>query len=185
MRRWKLASLATFLPAAQVQKALDGCDRATPMERRDYAILMMLAKLGLGGEVANLTLDDIEWRASAMLVHAKGRLRARMPIPPDVGAAIVGYLRNGRPKRRVGGCSSLPARASQTQGGGIAQVQAITRAVTEPASASPTDYSHSQRRSERLNYAEWYGANGLATADSTSTTMHHSESVRHSCRGIQ
>ena len=99
MRRWKLASLPTFLPAAQVQKALDGCDRATPMGRRDYAILMMLAKLGLrADEVATLTLDDIDWRAGEMLVRAKGRQRARMPIPPDVGAAIVGYLRNGRPK---------------------------------------------------------------------------------------
>ena len=99
MRRWKLASLPTFLPAAQVQKALDGCDRATPMGRRDYAILMMLAKLGLrADEVATLTLDDIDWRASEMLVRAKGRQRARMPIPPDVGAAIVAYLRNGRPK---------------------------------------------------------------------------------------
>jgi len=99
IRRWKLASLPTFLPAAQVQRALDGCDRATPMGRRDYAILMMLAKLGLrADEVATLTLDDIDWRASEMLVRAKGRQRARMPIPPDVGAAIVAYLRNGRPK---------------------------------------------------------------------------------------
>ena len=99
MRRWRLATLPTYLSAAQVQKTLDGCDRATVMGRRDYAILMMLAKLGLrADEVATLTLDDIDWRASEMLVRAKGRQRARMPIPPDVGAAIVAYLRNGRPK---------------------------------------------------------------------------------------
>ncbi len=99
MRRWRLGSLPTFLPVAQVQRALDSCDRATPMGRRDYAILMMLAKLGLrAGEVATLTLDDIDWRTGEMLVRAKGRQRARMPIPPDVGAAIVAYLRNGRPK---------------------------------------------------------------------------------------
>ena len=99
MRRRKFASLPTFLPAAQVQRALDGCDLATPMGRRDYAILMMLAKLGLrASEVATLTLDDIDWRTGEMLVRAKGRQRARMPIPPDVGAAVVAYLRNGRPK---------------------------------------------------------------------------------------
>jgi site-specific recombinase XerD len=99
MRRWKLSTLPTYLTAAQVQKALDGCDKATAMGRRDYAILMMLAKLGLrADEVATLTLDDIDWRASEMLVRAKGRQRARMPIPPDVGAAVVAYLRNGRPK---------------------------------------------------------------------------------------
>jgi len=99
IRRWKLASLPTFLPAAQVQKALDGCDRATPMGRRDYAILMLLAKLGLrADEVATLTFDDLDWRASELLVRAKGRQRARMPIPSDIGEAIVAYLRNGRPK---------------------------------------------------------------------------------------
>lgn len=48
MRRWKLATLPTYLPAAQVRKALDGCDRKTVMGRRDYAILLLLAKLGLG-----------------------------------------------------------------------------------------------------------------------------------------
>jgi integrase len=69
------------------------------MGRRDYAILMMLAKLGMrADEVATLTLDDVNWRAAEMLVCAKGRQRARMPIPPDVGAAIVAYLRDGRPK---------------------------------------------------------------------------------------
>jgi len=99
IRQWKLASLPTYLSTAQVQKVLHGCDRATAMGRRDYAILMMLAKLGLrADEVATLTLDDVDWRSGEMLVRAKGRQRARMPIPPDVGAAIVAYLRDGRPK---------------------------------------------------------------------------------------
>ena len=99
IRRWKLATLPTYLPAAQVRQALDGCDRTTAMGRRDYAILMMLATLGLrADEVATLTLDDIDWRAGEMGIHAKGRQQVRMPMPPDVGAAVVAYLRNGRPK---------------------------------------------------------------------------------------
>jgi site-specific recombinase XerD len=98
IRRWKLARLPTYLSATQVQKVLNGCDRTTALGRRDYAILMMLAKLGLrADEVATLTLDDIDWRSGEMLVRAKGRQRARMPMPPDVGAAVVAYLRNGRP----------------------------------------------------------------------------------------
>ena len=69
------------------------------MGRRDYAILMMLAKLGLrASEVATLTLDDLDWRAGEMLVHGKGRQQARMPVPPDVGAAVAAYLADGRPK---------------------------------------------------------------------------------------
>jgi site-specific recombinase XerD len=99
IRRWKLASLPTYLSAAQVQKALDSCDRTTVLGRRDYAILLLLAKLGLrANEVATLTLDDIDWRAGELLIHAKGRQRVRMPMPADVGAAIVAYLSDGRPK---------------------------------------------------------------------------------------
>jgi len=99
IRQWKFASLPTYLSAEQVQKVLDGCDRRSAFGRRDYAIIMMLAKLGLrANEVATLTLDDIDWRSGEMLVRAKGRQRARMPIPPDVGAAVVAYLRDGRPK---------------------------------------------------------------------------------------
>lgn len=98
IRRWKLTSLPTYLSAAQVRKVLDGCDRRTALGQRDYAILMMLGRLGLrANEVATLTLDDIDWRAGEMLVRAKGRQRARMPMPPDVGAAIVAYLRGRRP----------------------------------------------------------------------------------------
>ncbi len=99
IRSWKLASLPTYLSAAQVRTVLDGCDRATALGRRDYAVLMLLAKLGMrAGEVATLVLDDIDWRSGEMLIRAKGRQRARMPIPPDVGASIVAYLRDGRPR---------------------------------------------------------------------------------------
>jgi site-specific recombinase XerD len=99
IRVWKLANLPTYLSAAQVQKVFDGCDRTTAMGRRDYAILMLLGKLGLrANEVATLTLDDIDWRRGEMLIHAKGRQRALMPMPPDIGSALVAYLRDGRPR---------------------------------------------------------------------------------------
>lgn len=99
MRRWKLTDLPTYLSAEQVQKALDSCDRTTVMGRRDYAVLMMLAKLGLrASEVAMLDLDDVDWRAGEMVLRAKGRQRTRMPLPPEVGAAVVAYLREGRPQ---------------------------------------------------------------------------------------
>ncbi len=98
IRRWKLANLPTFLSAEQVQKVLDSCDRATAIGRRNYAIVMMLAKVGLrANEVATLTLDDIDWRSGEMRIRAKGRQRVAMPIPPDVGAAVVAYL-GDRPK---------------------------------------------------------------------------------------
>jgi site-specific recombinase XerD len=98
IRRWRLAGLPTFLPPDKVQQVLDSCDRTSPLGLRDFAILMVLAKLGLrAGEVVALTLDDVDWRAGEVLVHGKGRRLAVMPLRRDVGAAIVDYLRNGRP----------------------------------------------------------------------------------------
>ena len=77
---------------------LASCDRRRSDGRRDYAILLVLLRLGLrAGEVARLSLDDIDWRAGDIAVHGKGRRLDRLPLPTDVGAAIVGYLKRGRP----------------------------------------------------------------------------------------
>ncbi|MBY3027347.1 site-specific integrase [Rhizobium leguminosarum] len=98
IRRWRLAGLPTFLPPEKVQKVLDACDRTTAMGRRDYAVLMILAKLGLrASEVSNLNLDDIDWQSGTILVHGKGRRQATMPLRHDVGTALVAYIRHGRP----------------------------------------------------------------------------------------
>lgn len=98
IRRWRLAGLPTFLPPEKVQKVLDACDRTTAMGHRDYAVLMILAKLGLrASEVATLNLDDIDWQSGTIVVHGKGRQQATMPLRHDVGTAIVAYIRHGRP----------------------------------------------------------------------------------------
>lgn len=140
IRQWNLVGLPTYLCAAQVQKALDGCDRASAVGRRDLAILMMLSKLGLrADEVATLTLDDIDWRAGDMLVRAKGRQRARMPIASDVGAAIVAYLQEGRPKSS---CRQLFLR-SLAPHTGFASASAITMiAKTALERAGIQGYAH-------------------------------------------
>jgi site-specific recombinase XerD len=123
IRQWNLVGLPTSLSAVQVQQALDSCDRATAVGLRDFAILMMLAKLGLrANEVATLTLDDIDWRSGDMLVRAKGRQRARMPIASDVGAAIAAYLQAGRP---TSSCRQLFLR-SLAPHTGFASASAIT-----------------------------------------------------------
>jgi len=77
---------------------LDTCDRRQAAGRRDYAVILILLRLGLrAGEVASLTLDDIDWRAAEIVVHGKGRRDERLRLPRDVGEAIVGYLKRGRP----------------------------------------------------------------------------------------
>ena len=83
------------------------------MGRRDYAVLLLLLRLGLrAGEVAALRLDDIDWRAGEIVVHGKGRRIDRLPLPADVGEAIAAYLRRGRPAAHGGRCSCGRSRRS-------------------------------------------------------------------------
>jgi len=82
---------------AQARALLDSCDRRTALGRRDYAIILSLLRLGLRrGELAAVTLDDLDWRAGEVVIHGKGGRVDRLPVPADVGAAIAAYLRHGR-----------------------------------------------------------------------------------------
>jgi integrase/recombinase XerD len=95
---WRLSHLPKVLSAGQVERLLASCDRGTSAGRRDYAILMLLARLGLrGGEVSALTLDDIDWESGEIVVRGKGQRVTRLPLPADVGSALVDYLRKDRP----------------------------------------------------------------------------------------
>lgn len=90
--------LPRALPAGQVALLLGGCDRMTPTGRRDYAILVLLSRLGLRRcEIAALSLHDLDWRVGEIVVHGKGSRIDRLPLPVDAGEAIVDYLRHGRP----------------------------------------------------------------------------------------
>jgi integrase/recombinase XerD len=93
------AGASRTLTAGDVARLLAGCDRRTATGRRDYAILTVLVRLGLrAGEVAALTLDDIDWRAGELVVVGKGGRRDRLPLPVDVGQALADYLQRGRPR---------------------------------------------------------------------------------------
>jgi site-specific recombinase XerD len=98
VKKWRFTVLPTYLSAAQLEQVFQHCDRSTASGRRDYAVLLLLSRLGLRAqEVATLTLDDIDWRAGQFRIQGKGRQPAIMPLPPDVGAAIAAYLQSGRP----------------------------------------------------------------------------------------
>jgi site-specific recombinase XerD len=91
-------TLPRGLEPAAVRKLLASCDRRRTIGRRDHAILLLLARLGLRrGEVAAIRLEDIDWRAGELLIHGKGSRLDVLPLPVDVGEAIVSYLRR-RPR---------------------------------------------------------------------------------------
>ena len=94
----RLTGLPKGLDADQVRRLLESCDSSTPNGCRDFAILTMLVRLGLrAAEVANLALDDIDWRAAEIVVHGKANCNERLPLPGDVGEAVAAYLHSGRP----------------------------------------------------------------------------------------
>ena len=93
---------------------LAASDDTSGVGRRDHAILVMLVRLGLrAGEVAGLSLDDIDWRAGEIIVSGKGARTERLPLPVDVGEALVAYLEHGRPKTS---CRALFLRADAPLG---------------------------------------------------------------------
>jgi integrase/recombinase XerD len=102
---WSMASIPRAIAPEQTQKLLASIDRKTAVGRRDYAIVLLLARLGLrASEVAAVELNDIDWGAGQLTVHGKGGRKSEMPLPPEVGRAIAAYLRHGRPRcasRRV------------------------------------------------------------------------------------
>jgi site-specific recombinase XerD len=100
---WSLSSLPKALGRDQVVALLTSCDRSTSTGCRDFAILTLLVRLGLrAGEVAALTLDEIDWRRGEITVRGKANRHDRLPLPADIGQAIVDYLRHARPAKAHG-----------------------------------------------------------------------------------
>jgi site-specific recombinase XerD len=137
---WRLAELPRYLTAEQVVDLLTACDGDSPGRRRDRAILLLLARLGLrAGDVAQLRLADIEWEAGTLLVCGKSGYQVRLPLPQEVGDAIIAYmecrptvaqsdrvfLRNIAPFRPFldGGSVSLVAKRAMRRAGVVTPVK--------------------------------------------------------------
>jgi site-specific recombinase XerD len=96
--QWRLAEVPKYLEPEEVERVLRACQRDTTGGRRDQAILLLLARLGLrASEVIALELDDIDWRAGVLTVRGKGCSHDSLPLPADVGQALASYLRHHRP----------------------------------------------------------------------------------------
>ncbi len=132
----RASPLPKAISASQVKRLLRSCDRRTAVGRRDFAILTVLVRLGLrAGEVAGLRLQDVDWRAGEVTVRGKGGRIARLPLPVDVGEAIVAWLRRGRPQ---GDCPYAFTRLRAPLGGlSVAGVSAVVARAGERAGLPP------------------------------------------------
>jgi site-specific recombinase XerD len=112
---WRDTGVPKAIPADDVQRLLDSCDRKDPLGIRDYAILILVARLGLrSAEVARLELGDIDWRAGQIILRGKAGRQDGMPLPCDVGEALAAYLSQARPAvplRQVFLATKAPMRA--------------------------------------------------------------------------
>jgi len=99
---WHLSALPRYLPATAVERILSSCDLATDAGIRDHAILLLLARLGLrGGDIVTLCLDDIDWDQATLQVIGKSHRPVRLPLPQEVGDALLDYLINARPTAKI------------------------------------------------------------------------------------
>jgi integrase/recombinase XerD len=143
---WSMPSIPRAIGADQVRQLLASIDRRTATGRRDYAIVLLLARLGLrAGEVAFLELDDLDWNAAQVSVRGKGGQRTALPLPAEVGAAIAAYVRHGRPRstsRRVFLRSKAPVRGFLSQ---CAIGSIIRHALQRTGIPAPTTGAHQFR----------------------------------------
>jgi site-specific recombinase XerD len=138
VRQWRLASVPRHLPPEDVERILRTCDLSSATGRRDHAILLLLARLGLrASEIRTLELGDLHWRAGEIVVRGKGLVRDRLPLLPDVGEAIARYLRKDRPPapcRQVFLCRKAPHRGfSHPSSVSTLVARAFARAGLDPA----------------------------------------------------
>ena len=145
---WRLSELPKSLAPEKVEAVLASCDRSTAAGRRDHAILLLLARLGLrGGEVATLTLDDLDWDKGVVTLSGKGQRREALPLPEDVGRAVAAYLRDGRPPcgtRRVFVRAVAPHRGFSST---MAVCDIVRRALARAGIDAPLKGAHLLRRS--------------------------------------
>jgi integrase/recombinase XerD len=99
LAHWRLASLPRYLQPNEVERLIASCDPASAVSKRDRAILLLLARLGLrAGDIVQLRLCDIDWKGAWIQVCGKGRHHARLPLTQEVGQALVAYIKDGRPR---------------------------------------------------------------------------------------
>jgi site-specific recombinase XerD len=140
---WRLADLPKYLTAEQVDRLIAACDGKSPERRRDRAIIMRLARLGLrAGDVARLRITDIEWETGTLRVSGKGRYQVRLPLPQDVGDAIIDYI-EGRPRLcdidRLFVRNIAPLRSFE-DGDGVSSV--VKRAMRRAGIVTPAKGAH-------------------------------------------
>jgi site-specific recombinase XerD len=140
---WRLARLPRYLTAEQVDSLIAACDGSSLARRRDRAIILLLARLGLrAGDVAGLRVSDIEWETGTLRVSGKGRYQVRLPLPQDVGDAILSYLECRPPTRDCDHIFILNIAPYQPFKRGVSVSSAVKSVMKRAGVVSPAKGAH-------------------------------------------
>jgi site-specific recombinase XerD len=169
---WSMASLPKALSSGEVQRLLAHCDRHTAVGRRNWAILLLLARLGLrAGEIVGLAFEDLDWEAGELCVRAHGGNSDRLPIPQDVGAALAEYLRHSRPA-----CSSRQVFVRmRAPNRGFASSAAISSIVHRALDRAGLDPAHKGAHLLRHTVATQMLRQGASLAEIAELLRHRSQ----------
>jgi integrase/recombinase XerD len=145
--RWRLSSLPKYIPTSAVDDLIASCDQSTPLGARDRAMLLLIARLGLrASDVSGLQFRDLSWPRSRLIVAGKNRRKTELPLPEDVGDAILHYLQHGRPEATteyvfMTVLAPIMPITRQTVG------KAVARAIRRTGIAAPSRGTHLLRHS--------------------------------------
>lgn len=169
---WSMASLPKALSSGEVQRLLAHCDRHTAVGRRNWAILLLLARLGLrAGEIVGLAFEDLDWEAGELCVRANGGNSDRLPIPQDVGAALTEYLRHSRPA-----CSSRQVFVRmRAPNRGFASSAAVSSIVHRALDRAGLDPAHKGAHLLRHSVATQMLRQGASLAEIAELLRHRSQ----------
>ena len=176
---YQLAATPRFLEPEDMEKVIDACKDEDAVGARDRAVLLLLARLGLrASEVAELTFDAIDWQNGRIAVCGKGRRQHWLPLPQQVGDAIVTYLRRGRPPLPVPQVfiSALAPRRPMTR---LAVSGVVDRALRRAGIKAPHHGAHLLRHSAATamlrNGVSLAGVGAVLRHRSPQTTAHYAK----------
>lgn len=130
---WPATTLPRPVRPGEAKRLLRSCDQRTAVGRRDFAIITLMVRLGLRvGEIAALELGDVDWRRGEIMIRGKGRREERLPLSADVGEAMAGWLRRGRPPGRVAARACSPRCSPRV---GRCAVRRLPRSCAAPVPA--------------------------------------------------
>jgi site-specific recombinase XerD len=179
--QWRLASLPRYLEDADVRRVVDSCNLKSSCGMRDHAILLLLSRLGLrAGDIVAMEFDDVDWRRSTLRVCGKGRREVLLPLPQDVGEAVLAYLQHGRPiaaSSRLFLTTQAPIGPFESS----SAVSSLVRAALERAGIAnpPSHGAHLLRHSAATAMLRAGGSLDTIAAvlrhQSSDTTMHYAK----------